>query len=370
MARISVLHFLWHVSAGGAERAVTQLVLEQMADPEVTPAVALGRAEGRYCQDLREAGVPLIDLGMSSGHDVVAALRHAAEAGKYGVHHFHSPEPALFLTSLMSGTRCRVYTQRGGSPYRGHGLSRPARSWMAGFALRHFWSGFSGNTRHAARMLAQTYRLPVRAVQVTYNGVDFGEFRPRRTREAVRKELSLPEHAPVIGSSGKLLDLKRNEILIRTAAILHEMNVHVVLVGDGPEHQRLLSLAERLGVGSRCRITGMTEDVASYVQAMDVFVLASNSTESFANALVEAMGLGIACVACSDSPGPCEHIDDGLTGFVCEDLTDLAMRVKQLLQDDTLRAAMGPRASRAVHDKYTLAAAASRYKSLYLGATQ
>ena len=360
-----MLHFLWQATAGGMERAVAQLALEQLADPDLAPAVALGRGGGRYHQALTDAGVPVIDLGMSSGRDFVAALSHLDSLRRYSLHHFHSPEPAMFIASLMSGRRVRVYTRRGGTTYKGTAPSRPFRNWFTGFALRHFWNGYSGNTRHAAAMLTNAYGVPAHKVQVTHNGVDFAAFRPRRTRSEVRRELGVPEQAPLIGCSGKLWDLKRHEILIRAAAMLSDMQVHVTLVGDGPEHERLAALARQLGVSDRFRITGMTEDVASYVRTMDVFVFGSDSSESFANALVEAMSLGIPCIACSDSPGPCEHIDDGVSGFVCTDLWNLVCTLERLLRDDPLRAAIGDRGSEAVRQKYGLSEAAARYKELY-----
>ena len=365
MTTTTVLHFLWQAGSGGAERAVTQLALEQLRDPDLVPAVALGCAGGRYQRTLEHAGVPVIDLGMSSGRDVVAALSHLDALRRYSLHHFHSPEPAMFLASLMSGRRVRVYTRRGGTTYRGSGSSRPLRNWFTGVALRHFWSGYSGNTRHAASMLASAYGVPAHRVHVTYNGVDFGGFRPRRTRGEVRLELGVSEQARLIGCSGKLWDLKRNEILVRAAGILREADVHVLLVGDGPERARLRALAHEVGVGDRLIITGMTDDVASYVQAMDVFVLASDSSESFANALVEAMSLGIPSVACSDSPGPCEHIDDGFSGFIADDLRDLVRTLERLLGDDALRAVVGESGALAVKEKYGLAEAAARYRELY-----
>src|SRR6185295_7060749 len=103
----------------------------------------------------------------------------------------------------------------------------------------------------------------------------------------------------------------------------------------------LRQLAERLGVGSRVVFAGLQRDIPRWMSAMDVLAHPAYD-EPFGIAVVEAMALGKP-VAASDSGGPLELIEDGVSGvlFRTGDASALAGALNSLLNDPTAASLIG-----------------------------
>ena len=127
----------------------------------------------------------------------------------------------------------------------------------------------------------------------------------------------------MLGTASTLKDWKRVDRLVHALAAVDRPELRLLIVGDGAERRRLEELVDRLGVRSRTLFTGLQTDVANLVQCMDAFCLPSNGRESFGNAAVEAMALGVPTIVFADGGGTTEHIDDGTTGFIVADDAEL-----------------------------------------------
>ena len=103
---------------------------------------------------------------------------------------------------------------------------------------------------------------------------------------------------------------------------------------------------------------------------MDVFCLPSAGLESFGNAAVEAMALGLPTVVFADGGGLVEHIDDGETGFIVSDQLELEATLSRLLADAELSRRIGDRARGVIRRRYTLERAGVGYRALYGRALQ
>lgn len=119
--------------------------------------------------------------------------------------------------------------------------------------------------------------VPPERVAVLSNGVDAERFEYRRAeREAVRVELGL-EDVPVVGFLGTLTPRHDVSTLVWAVALARTrgLDVHLVIVGDGPERERLGDLVRRESLAGATRFTGAVPHaaVASYVSAFDVAVI-------------------------------------------------------------------------------------------------
>jgi glycosyltransferase involved in cell wall biosynthesis len=364
--RLRVLHFLWNGSIGGAERAVFQLVREQLRDPGLEPALLFARGEGLYWEQAQSLGCQVVALDLPHGH-AVSKLPAAVEAMRpFAMHHFHSAEPLLMLASTRCRGVCRVYTHRGG--LINYSPAKRLQYELSGVLLRRFFHGFSGNTEHGARCGAKLYRLPEPRFELTYNGLDFALLTPDRPAEAIRASLGLTRNDLVVGTAANLKAWKRIDRLIEALKSLPTADVRLLIVGDGPDRERLETRATRLGVSPRVIFAGRQQQVASYLQAMDVFSLPSMGLESFGNAAVEAMALGLPTIVFADGGGLVEHIEDGETGFVVSNQAELEATLRRLFADVELRRCVGDRARRVVREKYSTTRAASAYRALYASA--
>jgi glycosyltransferase involved in cell wall biosynthesis len=357
----SILHVLWNMDIGGAERAVYQLVREQRRHDDAAD-VLVASNKGFYGERSREAGATVIELRQRSALDAAAARSARSIFERYEIVHFHGAEPLL----IRAAARCRgprlFYTHRSGA-FRYRPKQR-ARYAIAARYLRRF-DGISANTLHAARAAAHVFGLPQEGVPVTYNGIDFALLEPRRPRASVLAELGMPPASLLIGASANIRDWKRLDRLVHAVAALHRERVRCVLIGDGPARPNLERLSSDLGVSDRVVFVGLKEHVADYLQVLDAFVLPSGPQESFGNAVVEAMGLGLPVVVFADGGGLMEHVDDGRTGFVVRDQPELVARLAELARSDRVRTEIGERAREVVRTRYSVGAMIDRYDRLY-----
>jgi glycosyltransferase involved in cell wall biosynthesis len=325
--------------------------------------VVFGRAEGPYAKAIALIGCQVVDLRMRSWTDLSRALRATAQLREFPVHHFHVVEPCQMMTSALSDDAVRVFTQRHGAHETPESVRKRARRSIAGCLMRERFHAVSGNTQHATRYAIERYGLEHLPHLVTYNGIDFSLLETKRTRVDSRREIGADQAVTVVGSCGKLIDLKRFDRLINLLAAVKD--AHVLLVGDGHLRASLEAHALALGVHDRLHITGAVEDVADYLSAMDIFVLPSGAEESFGNAVVEAMAMGVPSVVFSDSPGPCEHIENGVTGFVVGDEHELVSIVRILSKDPGHAGQIGREGARHVRSKYSLERMHDSYRDLY-----
>jgi glycosyltransferase involved in cell wall biosynthesis len=125
-------------------------------------------------------------------------------------------------------------------------------------------------------------RWHVLPIALDLDGFAPGAEAPGRLRERV----GLDPGTPLIGAVTRLASIKDLGVLLRAAARLPS-DVHVALVGDGPERTRLTDTAAELGLADRVHFVGWWEDVAEVYPDLDVVVLTSRH-EGTPSALLEA----------------------------------------------------------------------------------
>ncbi len=151
---------------------------------------------------------------------------------------------------------------------------------------------------------------PAEKVTVLRNGVDTALFRPI-DRGSAREALGLTR--PTLISVGLLIDRKGHHRVIEALTRLSEFDL--LIVGEGPERDRLTTLIARLGLGDRVRLLGARPhaELPLLYNAADALVLASER-EGWANVLLEAMACGTPVVASNiwGNPEVVRHPEAGL----------------------------------------------------------
>jgi glycosyltransferase involved in cell wall biosynthesis len=151
-------------------------------------------------------------------------------------------------------------------------------------------------------------------LDVVHNGVPPLDA-PLPPAEEARRRLGLAGDF-VVSSVGRLIPLKRLDLLIRAVAALRAdtPEVRLLLVGSGPCEARLRALAAALEIADRVRFTGRLHhrDVLLHLRASHVFALVSTH-EGFSHVLLEAMQAGVPVLA-TDVEGNREVLEDGRSG--------------------------------------------------------
>jgi teichuronic acid biosynthesis glycosyltransferase TuaC len=132
------------------------------------------------------------------------------------------------------------------------------------------------------------------SIVVLRNGVDLDLFHPV-PRDAARRKLGLGPGG-VVASVGNLVREKGHDLVIQALARLDA--VTGVIVGDGPDRQRLENLAKALGLAARIRFMSVVpqRELGVVYSAADVLALGS-TREGWPNVLLEAMACGTPVVA-------------------------------------------------------------------------
>ncbi|MGZ4415269.1 MAG: glycosyltransferase, partial [Gaiellaceae bacterium] len=147
---------------------------------------------------------------------------------------------------------------------------------------------------------------------------------------------------PRLISVGRLAAPKDWSTLLWALARLEpETFSELVIVGDGPERERVEDELARRSLAGRVRLLGERDGVPSLLADADVFVLASRS-EGLPLSVIEAMAAGLPVVA-SDVGGLRELVLESQTGVLVPsgDPAALADALRPLLRDRALRRRLG-----------------------------
>jgi len=212
--------------------------------------------------------------------------------------------------------------------------------------------------------------FPAGRIRVIYNGVNTERFFPRPEYSArIRRELDIPVNRTVIGSVGRLVAIKDHGTLVRAAENLASQgkDVHLLIVGSGPELSRLRSIAQAApALLGRVTFMGESDRVPELMSAMDIFVLTS-ICEGMSNTILEAMASGLPAIVTQAGGNP-EIIEEGHSGwlFSPRDADKLAEHLLRLTEDCALRRRAGEAARRRAVEYFSLDRMTQQYMELYL----
>lgn len=152
------------------------------------------------------------------------------------------------------------------------------------------------------------------------------------TIQELRAQLHIPENAPVIVTLGRLAREKNVDFLIKQMTDARLQKVHFVIVGDGPDRERLEGLVSELGLQETVHFTGMVapEEVSKYYRLGDVFVSASSS-ETQGLTYIEAMACDLPLFCLKDL---CLQsiLRPGYNGYFFKDSEEFVQHLMELIQ--------------------------------------
>ncbi|CAN5822477.1 N/A [soil metagenome] len=366
--RTRVLHIIQNLNYGGMERLLNDMV--RHADAERFEShILVFQYLGRFAEGLEEfAGLhraePLAWYSMVWPDSLIRQIRSIAP----DVVHMHSGVwYKASLAARRAGVPRLIYTE--------HGRQR-SPTWeeriFDGLAAR--WTDVVAAVSEAvAHQLSGTLVREPEKLRVVLNGVDVARFRPAPDSGKLRAELGIRAYAPILGSIGRLEQIKGYDVMVRAFAELlarWEEGVAPVLVvaGDGAERPRLEALARELGVEESVHLLGWRDDVHDLHSAFTLFTMASRS-EGTSVSLLEAMSAGL-CPVITDVGGNAAVLGPRLRGRLvpAEQAGALAAAWRGALTNALGRDADGRAARERVTEAFGLEAMVGHYQQLYLGA--
>jgi glycosyltransferase involved in cell wall biosynthesis len=365
-----VVHALLRLDVGGLERVVVDLASKNRRQGHRVTVLCL-EVPGTLAPAVEALGAPVLSMEKPPGRvrdlpkRIAIVLRDLAP----DVIHTHQVGALWYVGAAARavGGIPVVHTEHTDNvarePVYWRKLKTRALWWRAG----RYASVFCCVSDSVAASARRWNTVPKCKVEVVLNGIDTSRYSDRSSAHAIRTMLGIPLGVPVIGSVGRLNEVKRQDLMIRALSALGQQfgNTCMLLVGDGPERLRLESLAAELGVTSRIYFAGYQPSPERFLAAMDLFVLSSR-IEGLPLGLLEAWASGLPVVASAVGglPKVVAHGETGLL-FPSGDVEALAAAIRHLLRDPGTARRLGDAGCRTVHRLYSLDRMAEEYEGHY-----
>lgn len=178
-----------------------------------------------------------------------------------------------------------------------------------------------------------------------------------------RKAFFTPDSAPLVLAMGRLHENKAFDTLLEAVARVPEC--YLWLAGEGPLHEDLEKLAEKLAIKPRVRFLGWREDTAALLATCDLFVCPSRH-EPLGNVVLEAWAQGVPVVA-ADSMGPGTLIDNMENGILVpvDDVPTLGNAIRHVIQNPDLSDAIAASGKAKYDEGFTEARVVQRYLDFF-----
>jgi len=174
--------------------------------------------------------------------------------------------------------------------------------------------------------------LPKARRRVIHNPVD--------TSHDVTGTTPVSGNGPYIAAMGRLTTQKGFDLLLAAFAIAAPARPswRLVIIGDGPDAEKLLQQSRRLGIEDRVEFLGTLSQPFETLRGSELFVLSSR-WEGFGNVLAEALSCGVPVVSFDCPSGPAEIVRPDTNGVLVppQDTEGLAQAIGRLMGDPIRR---------------------------------
>jgi N-acetyl-alpha-D-glucosaminyl L-malate synthase BshA len=173
-------------------------------------------------------------------------------------------------------------------------------------------------------------------IEVIYNFIDLEKYKVRSDKECNRSALA-DDNEKLISHISNLRPVKRPiDVIDIFYEIQKEIPSKLLLVGEGPEMERVENRAKKLGIYDKVLFLGNSNDVDKVLCYSDIFLLPSR-TESFGLAALEAMAAETPVISTNTGGLPEVNINNE-TGFLSNlgDIDSMAQNAIYLLKDEKL----------------------------------
>ncbi len=199
-------------------------------------------------------------------------------------------------------------------------------------------------------------------------GVDVDSFSAVRRTGQVRRELGIPESAPLVGMAAVLRGDKGPDIFLEACSKLltKRGDVWCVLAGDGWMRSQLEEMHAGLPHRERIVLAGFRRDIPQLLAELDVAVLAARIPEGVPQAVLQAHAARVPVVA-TRVGGISEVAREGETAFTVEpnDSSGLASAMLRAIEDRPLAEAQAARGHELVLEAYSQKAMLGRMAGIY-----
>lgn len=215
--------------------------------------------------------------------------------------------------------------------------------------------------------LSDQVKVPQSKLQLINNGVNSPREVSSLELKKLRLELGIQDGDLVVGSAGRFYnEVKRFTDILEAINLLQKSNIRLLLLGQGPDKDLILSKASELGIKDQLILTGFQSETAPYYRVMDLFCIAS-AHEGFGLVAAEAMLHELPVIA-TRVGGLRDVILNNETGFLIPPYSpqSIAEKIQVLIDQPELRKRMGENGKKRALQHYTGERYCRDIENLYL----
>ena len=166
--------------------------------------------------------------------------------------------------------------------------------------------------------------IPTKTMKIIRTPIDTSVFKPVEEKEKKKRKLGINSNFTLL-YVGRFIGWKNVDLLIESIPNLIPLipNLNLVLVGNGPDKDKLIQLAEELNISNHIYFTGFIpqSEVHNYFQIADVFVTMAThakSNEIYSHpdtTIYQAMACGIPIISPPDMQGLSDNQYSNISAF-------------------------------------------------------
>jgi len=207
------------------------------------------------------------------------------------------------------------------------------------------------------RFVVKNCIYPDNMISVVYNGIDSSKLQTAN-KNLICKELNLNPESVLIGAIGRLHKQKGFEYLIDAISKINiqikNNNMQFIIIGDGPERNKLESIICKYNLKDKVKITGWRTDASEIISILDIFVLPS-LWEGTPNVILEAMAYGkpVISTKVGGVPELIENMKEGIL-IAPADSNELAEKIIWMTQNKNKAAEFGINAKEKIKKSFSI----------------
>jgi glycosyltransferase involved in cell wall biosynthesis len=375
--KITILHVIYSFNLGGSEDNLVKLINRMNRDQFINIICCLTK-NGTAMKRVEIPDLKVYECFKKDGIDLAPVRKILRIVREHGVDVIHGRAWVtlipIVLTKILAGKDLKLVFGFHGQNYSDvkHNKRNLKRLILQNLLLRKVDIVYTLNSSMRKYFSCQA-GISEDKISIIPNGIDISENNcGQNESESLREKYGIKRNDIVIGFGGRMAEVKNLPLLVRSFSQVKSKipNVKLLLMGSGPEENRIRGLVSELLLTDSVIFTGWVENPSQYYQLMDLYVQPS-FFEGMSNSIANAMLNQIPIVATNVGGNP-DLVLHNETGFLVEpdNIKGLTEAILELAAKSDLRRSLGMKAAEYVKSKYSMNKMVRSYEEIYYSLTR
>jgi len=365
MSKIKVLHIIKSLGRGGAEMLLPETIALHNPDQFDFSVAYFLPWKDQLVKEIEATGAKVHCFNKTNNLTILASVNIVTQYVKDNqIDLIHAHLPWAGILARLVGKKIEVpviYTEHNRQE-RYHFTTK----WMNKLTFNLLEVAIAVSEDVAASI--QKNINPTITVQTILNGVNTYKFHSGQQVIAdLKSDFNIPPNSIIMGTVAVFRTQKRLEKWIELAAHMKAKlpEVHFVMLGDGPEEEKIKNKMASVGLVDHVTMPGRLEEVRPWLEIMDFYMMTSEF-EGLPIALLEAMSMQLPIIS-TDAGGIKEVIRNEEEGYLVpvNEPEKLLAPALELANDQTKRRIMGEKARRRVEEAFSLERMVTELEQVY-----